>query len=128
MIRAAVCRLECEPSFGRFAHEQFVAGLQLVEFWRERSIGHQFEEKLNFIFRGRRGDRIWTLDALASLFHTERGVLPGEKVEVLSRLNAKHPQVGREVSALGDSRVIKLVVRSRHRSKNLASKTDTLRA
>src|SRR6267378_3147172 len=107
MIRAAVCRLECEPSFRCLAHEQFIAGLQLVEFWRERSLRHQLKEKLNFIFRGRGGDRIRTLDALASLFHAERGVLPGEKVEVLSRLNAEHPQVGREVGALGDARAIK---------------------
>src|SRR6266853_4973504 len=122
MIRAAVARLEHEPSFRRFAHEQFVTRLQLMNLWSECAIGHQFEEELNFVFRGRGRDRIGTLDTLASLFHAERGILPGEKIEVLSRLNAEHPQIGREVDAPGDARVVKLVVRSRHCSRTSQAK------
>src|SRR5882757_3023110 len=114
MIRTAVARLEHKPSFRYFAHEQFVARLQLVKLRRERSLGDQFEEEFNFIFRRGGCDRIWTFDALTALFHPERGVLSRKKVEMLARLNAEHPQIRREVDAPGDSRVVKLVVRGSH--------------
>src|ERR1700722_7901671 len=117
MVGAAVCCFEHEPSLRSFAHEQFVARLQLVELGREGSVGHQFEKKLDLIF-GRRGrNRVRALDAFAVFLNTERRVLSGKKVEALARLNAEHPKVGGEVNAPGNARMIKLVVRSCHLSK-----------
>src|ERR1700693_4161231 len=117
MVGSTVGCLKHKPSLRSFAHKQVVAGLQLVELGRKRSVGHQFEEKLDFIF-GRRGrNRIRALDALTVFFDTERGVLSGKKVEALARLNAEHPKVWGEVNAPGNPRMIKPVVRSCHLSK-----------
>src|ERR1022692_1365796 len=114
MIRATIARFERKPSLGRLAHEQFVARLQLVQSRGECAIGHQFEEKLHFVFRGRRCDRIRTFDALPALLYPQRGVLPRKKVELYPRLDAELPEVGREIHTLGNPRLKELVVQNRH--------------
>src|SRR5580704_9498157 len=114
MMVATVGGFERKAALGRFTHEEFIAGLELVQARGEGSFGNKLEEKLDLVFRWRRDDGIRALDAFAISLHAECGVLAGEKVEVLSRVDAEPPEIGREVSAMGDARAIKLVVRSRH--------------
>ena len=75
---------------------------------------NQFEEELDLVFKRAGYNRIRTLDPLAIRLHAQRGVLSRLEAEVFANMNADHPQVGREVDALCDSRMVKLVVRSGH--------------
>src|SRR5882724_11851895 len=114
VIGASILCIERESPFGYLTHQQLVAGLQLVELGSESSLRHQFEEKLNLIFRWRRRDRIRTLHALSVLLHAQRGVLPGYKIKLPSGADAEHPQVRGKVDSLCYLGVEKFFVRSRH--------------
>ena len=91
-----------------------VARLQLVEQRRKRALGHQFEEKLHFIFRRRGHDRIRALDALSVGLDSQSGVLARNKMELTSTADAKHPQIGSEIDALGYLRAVKFFLGSCH--------------
>ena len=110
MMLPPALRIQREFAFGHFAHQQFVARLQLVEPRRERAFRHELEEKFHFVFKRRRGDRIRTLRPLAIVLHSQRCILPRKKLELSARLDANHPQVGCELGAFGDPRAVELVV------------------
>src|ERR1035437_3913653 len=114
MIRPSILCVQRKSSFGHLAHQQLVAGLHLVQQRRKRAFRHQFEEKLHFSFRRRRRNRIWTLDALSISLDSQRRVLPRDKVELPSTADAEHPQVGSEIDALGNLRVVELFIGNRH--------------
>jgi hypothetical protein len=50
MVLAAACRIKNETTLRRFAHEQFVAGLQRVDLRGQFAMRHQFEKELDFVF------------------------------------------------------------------------------
>src|SRR5271170_1714921 len=114
MIGFSALRFQREAALGRFAHQQRIAGLQLVQQRSERAFGHKLEEKFHFIFERSRGDRIRALHAFSAALHSQRGVLPGNKLEVSTHTDAEHPQVRCKIDAPGNLRVVKLVVRSCH--------------
>src|SRR5215469_2234260 len=105
MIAAAIFRVERKLPFRHLAHQKPIAYLQLVEQWRQRALGNKLEEKLNFVFRGRRCDGIRSLDALALMLDSERGKLSRDEVELAAAADAEHPQIGREVGALRNLRL-----------------------
>ena len=114
MIGAAALGVEGETSLGDLSHQHFIADLQLVNVGSQFAVGDQFKEKFDFTLIGGRHDGIRALRTLLRALHPQGGVLAGSEFEFAVGLHADHPQVGREVPALGDSGLVKLVVGSAH--------------
>src|ERR1700733_8014574 len=110
MVLSFALGIEREFSFGDFPHQQLIAGLQFVQARSESSFRHQFEEKFDFIFKGRGDDRVRTLGPPAVVLYPERRVLPRSKLELAAGLNANHPKVGRELLAGGNPCPVKFIV------------------
>src|ERR1700733_12989540 len=115
MVGASTLGIESEAALARLPHQQLVAELQLVELRGEFAFGDKLEEKFDLIFIRRRDDRIRTLGTLFRSLHAECGVLSGGKLELAAGLDANHPEVRGKVHALGNLRMVKLVIRSAHR-------------
>ncbi len=93
-----------------FAHEHFVPELKIVKRRRGLAVGHQLEEEFQLPFVRRRHDRVGPLQLASVFFHSKRGVLPRRERKFRCRINADHPEVGREIRALGNTGPVVFVI------------------
>src|SRR5579864_7662571 len=114
MIFLLVLGIERKFSLGNLAHQQLIAWLQFVQQRRQGAFRNQLNKKFHFIFRGRRHNRIGTLDPLAIVFHSQARVLARDKPEVPAAADAEHPQDGSEGHAHGDLFVVELFFKNRY--------------
>ena len=109
MIRAPALNVQRETPLRHLAHEQFITDLQLVNLWCQFALRHQLKEKFDFVFVRRRHNRVRSLQSFVNTLHAQRGVLARYELELATGLDADGPQLGREVDALGDGRVVVLI-------------------
>src|SRR5690348_13300781 len=114
MISAGCFAIETEPSLGRLAHEHLVPELQLVELRREFAFRNQFKEKFDLALIRRRHNRVGTFGTFVGTLHAQRRVLARLEFKFAARIDADTPKVRSDIDALGNFRVIELVVGGGH--------------
>jgi hypothetical protein len=78
MIFSAAAEVESEAALGETAEEELGVFLHFVEDRRKFSLGNALDEKFEYGFVRRGGDRVGAFKALVAVFDAERGVLSGE--------------------------------------------------
>ena len=114
MILAAADRVEHKAAFAGLPHQQFIASLERVNLRGQFAMRNQFEEEFDFSLIGRGRDGIRAFRAFVLALHAEGGVLAGSELELGSGIDANHPELRREIDALGNPGPIVLVLGSGH--------------
>src|SRR3989441_1741656 len=104
-----------KATFRDLAKSELIAHMEFVEQRREFPMRHKLKEKFDLLLVGRGDNRVRPLHKLLRGLDAERGVLPGDKVELPAGIHADHPEVFREIGALSDPGAEELVLGSVHR-------------
>src|SRR5205823_3963459 len=92
------------------------SNLKFVQRRRHRAFGYEFKKELNFVFVGRRHDRIGALQAtpfLVDSFDAKRRILSRQEYKLCAWINPDHPKIPGKIHTFRDASPVMLVAHSR---------------